>query len=245
MLPQPGLKETHKAAAEPDRACTGRRAPARRNALPRPSHPAQPGLAASHLLTVFSTGAGLSGAESRSALLICRALHTCEWRLAHCRGVSPSLFFKLTSESRERKRLKGKMQANKTFRSSFKRQGDETYEMTIIGKNTENTRLVLKLTSWLAGAPGRTGCNSPRTVPDSAPTPTARAGSEGEARGGCSVSSPFHQVPLRTGRAGRGAQGWPHRVHGALPSLVWVRTSCHEFSLPRGLPPTHPAAVLC
>lgn len=58
-----------------------------------------------HLLTVRSAGTGLSGAASRSALLICRALHTWELRLAHCSGVSPSLFFKVTSESRERKRL--------------------------------------------------------------------------------------------------------------------------------------------
>ena len=62
-------------------------------------------LAAPHLLTVFSTGAGLSGAASRRAWLTCRALHTCELRLAHCRGVSPSLFFRVTSESRDRKRL--------------------------------------------------------------------------------------------------------------------------------------------
>lgn len=68
----------------------------------------------SHLLTVFSTATGLSGAESRSALLICSALHTWELRLAHCKGVSPSLFFKVTSESRERNRLKWKIKWKST-----------------------------------------------------------------------------------------------------------------------------------
>lgn len=81
---------------------TATRAPLRAGRGGRPV----PGRA--HLLTVFSAGTGLSGAASCSALLICSALHTWECRLAHCRGVSPSLFFKFTSESRERKRLKGK-----------------------------------------------------------------------------------------------------------------------------------------
>lgn len=71
---------------------------------------------AAYLLTVFSVGTGLSGAASRSAWLICSASHTGEWRLAHCRGVSPSLFFKVTSESRERKRLQRKDACQQRFR---------------------------------------------------------------------------------------------------------------------------------
>ena len=92
-------------------------------ASPAPSRAsaARPGwsqpLLAPHLLTVFSTGVGLSGAASRSAWLTCRALHTCELRLAHCRGVSPSLFFRVTSESRDRKRLHGQ-QVHRTLSPS-------------------------------------------------------------------------------------------------------------------------------
>lgn len=87
-------------------ATGGASAPGKPGSLPHlrlPGGRSQPLLA--HLLTVFSTGVGLSGAASRSAWLTCRALHTWELRLAHCRGVSPSLFFRVTSESRDRKRL--------------------------------------------------------------------------------------------------------------------------------------------
>lgn len=87
-------------------AAGGASAPGKPGSLPYlrlPGGRSQPLL--THLLTVFSTGVGLSGAASRSAWLTCRALHTWELRLAHCRGVSPSLFFRVTSESRDRKRL--------------------------------------------------------------------------------------------------------------------------------------------
>lgn len=181
--------------------------------------------AAAHLLTVFSGGTGLSGAESRSALLICRAPHTWEWRLAHCRGVSPSLFFKFTSESRERKRLKGKRKPiehsglnGEPRRRGLRRDCEQR-------KRREHTHA-----GWLAElASSRTGRGAPGRAPP--PPAPARRGSPGgervrhEERGWTRGHPP---AGARTDERPRCRRSAPPR-EPSLPRALTARTQLAEL----------------